>query len=87
MIYLVSENSDYDKYVSDKRLQEALIEATDVLGRPAQEALFQDLELNGITFRNRSYTLWELQSALGKIFGHDGTALLMQRLGKVLKLE
>jgi hypothetical protein len=81
----VPENSDYSKPISGKKLREALIEATLVLGRAAQDSMFHDLELNGITFRDRSYTLHEIQSALRKVFGHDGTALLMQRLQKVLK--
>jgi hypothetical protein len=74
----VPENSDYDNPISGKRLGESLTEATLVLGRAAQDAMFHDLELNGITFRDRSYTLYELQSALKKIFGHDGTTVLMQ---------
>jgi hypothetical protein len=45
------------------------------------DAMLNDLELNGVTFGHRSYTLQEIQSALGKI-GHDGTILLMQRLKK-----
>jgi hypothetical protein len=81
----VPENSDYNKPISGKRLREALVEATLVLGRAAQDSMFHDLELNGITFRDRSYTLQEIQSALRKIFGYDGTVLLMQRLQKVLK--
>jgi hypothetical protein len=47
--------------------------------------MFHDLGLNGITFKDRSYTLHEIQSVLRKVFGHDGTALLMQRLQKTLK--
>lgn len=76
------ENSDYDKPISGKRRREALVAATAVLGRAAQDAILNDLELNRVTFRDRSYTLQEIQSALGKIFGHDGTMLLMQRLKK-----
>ncbi|HXV45495.1 MAG TPA: hypothetical protein VD736_02370 [Nitrososphaera sp.] len=79
------ENSDYNKPISGKRLKEALVETTLVLGRASCDSMFHDLELNGITFRERSYTLQEIQGALRKIFGHDGTALLMQRLQKVLK--
>jgi hypothetical protein len=47
--------------------------------------MLNDLELNGVTFKDRAYTLHEIQSALGKIFGHDGTMLLMQRLKKALE--
>ena len=79
------ENSDYNKPISGKRLREALVGATAVLGRAAQDAMLHDLELNGIMFGDRSYTLQEIQSALGKIFGHDGTMLLMQRLKKALE--
>jgi hypothetical protein len=81
----VPENSDYDKPISGKRLKEALVAATVVLGRAAQDAMLNDLELNGVTFKDRAYTLHEIQSALGKIFGHDGTMLLMQRLKKALE--
>jgi hypothetical protein len=80
----VPENSDSNKPICGKRLKEALVEATLVLGRAAQDSMFHDLELNW-TFRDRSYTLQEIQSALRKIFGHDGRVLLMQRLQKVLK--
>jgi hypothetical protein len=66
-------------------MKEALIEVNLVLGRSAQDAMFHNLELNGITFKDRPYTLQEIQSALRKIFGHDGTALLMQRLEKAPK--
>lgn len=83
----MSENSDYDRPIPSKRLREVLIEASAVLGRPAQDAMFHDLEVNGITFSDGSYTLRELRSALRKIFGHDGTALLMQRLQKALEMK
>jgi hypothetical protein len=74
----VPENSDYNKPISGKRLREALVAATVMLGRAAQDAMLHDLELYGVMFGDRSYTLHEIQSALGKIFGHDGTMLLMQ---------
>ena len=80
------ENSDFEKQISSKRLREALDQASAVLGRSAQDAMFNDLELNGIAFKDRhQYSLRELQDALVKIFGHDGTALLMQRVEKALE--
>jgi hypothetical protein len=85
LVQPVSENSDYNNSIPSNRLKEALKGATAVLGRGAQDAMFHDLELNGITFKDRLYTLSELRDALRKIFGHDGTTLLMQRLQKVLK--
>ena len=81
----MAENSDYSEPIPGKRLKEALTAATAVLGRSAQDAMFYDLELGGIMFKDRSYTLAELDDALRKIFGHDGTMLLMQRLQVVLK--
>lgn len=83
----VPENSDYDKPLPSKRLREALSEASAVLGRSTQDALFHDLESSGITFRDSYYTLSQVQDALRKVFGHDGTALLMQRLEKALGLS
>lgn len=74
----MSENSDYERPIPSNRLKEAL-------GRAAQDAMFHDLELNGITLRERPYTLLEMRDALRKVFGHDGTTLLMQRLQKALK--
>jgi hypothetical protein len=47
--------------------------------------LFHDLEFSGITFRDGHYTLGQVQNALRKVFGHDGTSLLMERLEKALK--
>ena len=81
----VPENSDYDEPVPSKRLREALRKASAVLGRSAQDALFHDLELNGITFMDGHYTLRQVQDGLRKVFGHEGTALLMQRLEKALE--
>jgi hypothetical protein len=81
----VPENSDYSQPISSRKLKEALTEATIILGRAAQDSMFHDLELNGITFKDRSYTLEEIQSALRKIFGNDGTVLLMQGLQKAMK--
>ena len=45
----------------------------EALGSAAQDAMFHDLELNGITLRERPYTLLEMRDALRKVFGHDGT--------------
>lgn len=81
----MSENSDYEMPMPSNRLKEALGEASAVLGRAAQDAMFHDLELNGITLRDRPYTLLETRNALRKVFGHDGTTLLMQKLQKALK--
>ena len=81
----MSENSDYDTPLPSNRVKEALGEASAVLGRSAQDALFHDLEFNGITFKDRHYTLRQVEDALGKIFGREGTALLMQRVEKALK--
>jgi hypothetical protein len=85
LVQSVTENSDYNNSIPSNRLKEALKGATAVLGKVAQDTMFHDLELNGITFRDRSYTISELHDALRKIFGHDGTTLLMQRLQKILK--
>lgn len=81
----MSENSNYDEPIPGKRLKEALHRATVVLGRAAQDAIFYDLELGGMTFDNASYTLRQVSDALKKIFGKDGTVLLMRRLEKELK--
>jgi hypothetical protein len=81
----VSENSDYERPIPSNRLKEALGEASAVLGGAAQDATFHDLELNGITLRERPYTHLEMCDALRKVFGHDDTTLLMQRLQKALK--
>lgn len=51
----------------------------------AQDAIFNDLELGGMAFDKASYTLGQVNDALKKIFGNDGTALLMKRLEKELK--
>lgn len=50
------ENSDYSQPISSRRMKEALTEATVILGRAAQDSMFHDLELNGITFKDRSHT-------------------------------
>jgi hypothetical protein len=81
----VSGNSDYGKPVPSKRLRNALIQASAVLGRATQDAMFHDLEVNGLNFKDRQYTLKELQDALRRIFGQDGTGLLMQRIEKALE--
>ena len=78
------ENSNYDKPLPSDRIKDALNEASAVLGRSAQDAMFSDLEFNGITFKDRQYTLRQVQDALRKIFGHEGTSLLMQRVERVL---
>ena len=83
----MSENSDYQRPIPSNRLKEALGEASAVLGRAAQDAMFHDLELNGITLRDRPYTLLEMRDALRKVFGHDGTTLLMQRLQRALEVK
>lgn len=67
-----------------KRLKEALSQASAVLGRATQDAMFHDLELNGMNFRDMQYTLNELQDALQRIFGQDGTSRLMRRIEKAL---
>jgi hypothetical protein len=81
----VSENSNYNYPVPSKRLKEALYRATTVLGRAAQDAMFYDLELGGMAFDKGSYTLRQVNDALKKIFGNDGSALLMERLERELK--
>ena len=81
------EKSDYEKPISGNRLREALREASAVLGRAAQDAMFNDLEMNGVAFKDKPYTLLEMQEALRKVFGYDGTGLLMKRLEKVLEME
>jgi hypothetical protein len=81
----VSENSDYNEPIPGDRLKEALHRATAVLGRTAQDALFYDLELGGMMFDNSPYTLRQVNDALKKIFGKDGTVLLMKRLERELK--
>lgn len=83
----MSENSDYQRPIPSNRLKKALGEASAVLGRSAQDAMFHDLELNGITLRDRPYTLLEMRDALRKVFGHDGTTLLMQRLQRALEVK
>lgn len=42
------ENSDYDNPISGKRPRESFIGATLMLGRAAQDAMFHDLDLNGL---------------------------------------
>ncbi|MEW6605391.1 MAG: hypothetical protein AB1351_11995 [Thermoproteota archaeon] len=81
----MSGNRDYGKSVPGKRLREALSQASAVLGRATQDAMFHDLELAGMNFKDRQYTLNELQDALRRIFGQDGTSLLMQRVEKALE--
>ncbi len=81
----VAENSNYDKPLPSRRIKEALSGAFTVLGRSAQDAMFSDLEFNGITFKDEQYTLKQVQDALRKIFGHEGTNLLMQRVEKALE--
>ena len=54
------ENSNYEEPLPSSRIKEALREASAVLGRSAQDALFNDLEFNGIAFRDRQYTLMQL---------------------------
>lgn len=81
----MSENGNYDDPVPGKGLKEALHRATAVLGRAAQDAIFYDIELGGMAFDNTSYTLRQVNDALKKIFGEDGTVLLMRRLEKELK--
>lgn len=78
------ENSNYEEPLPSSRIKEALREASAVLGRSAQDVLFNDLKFTGITFRDRQYTLKQLQDALRKIFGHEGTSLLMQRVERIL---
>ena len=58
------ENSNYNEPLPSSRIKEALREASAVLGRSAQDALFNDLEFNGIMFRDGQYTLMQLQDAL-----------------------
>lgn len=81
----MSGNRDYGETVPGKRLKEALNQASAVLGRATQDAMFHDLELNGMNFRDKQYTLNELQDALRRIFGQDGTSLLMLRIEKALE--
>jgi len=80
----VSENSNYDDPIPSERLKKALYQATAVLGRAAQDAVFYDLELEGIAFNKQSYTLRQIHDALKSTFG-EGSALLMKRLEKELK--
>lgn len=80
----MSGNRDYGETVPGKRLKEALNQASAVLGRATQDAMFHDL-LDGMNFRDKQYTLNELQDALRRIFGHDGTSLLMLRIEKALE--
>ncbi|HKZ62399.1 MAG TPA: hypothetical protein VJZ68_08315 [Nitrososphaera sp.] len=64
----MSENSNYDLPIRSKRPREALIEASTVLGRAAEDTMLNDLELNGITLRDRPDTLRELRNALRKVW-------------------
>lgn len=61
------------------------MEASAVLGRSTQDALLHDLELNGIALDEGHYTLRQVQDAIRKVFGHDGTSLLMQRIERILE--
>jgi hypothetical protein len=81
----LSENSDYREPVPGKRLKVALYRATAVLGTAARDAIFNELELEGMTFDKASYTLGQVDDALKKVFGTNGTVLLMERLEKELK--
>ncbi len=81
----MSENRNYNNSIPSKRLKEALERATAVLGRAAQDALFYDLELDGITFRDASYTLNQINDIMEKVFGDEGTMLLMERLKRELR--
>jgi hypothetical protein len=80
----VTAKSNYEEPIPGGKLKAALSQATAGLGRSAQDAIFRDLELSGMDFKDGNYTLMQVQAAIRNIFGQDGTELLMRRIENAL---
>jgi hypothetical protein len=78
----INGNGGNDRHFTAARLKAAVEESLSILGGSLTRALVEDLSNEGVDLGSNtsSYSVAQLETGLGKLFGKDATELLMDRV-------